>query len=185
VIYTSWLALYYFRKSLAKHGRENNDAVLVITASCSRLYPAEFCPMYSGSKAAVIHFNRAITVAYHHDGIRTFVACPGNIRTGLLSEEIWKSLPESYMTPMETFVDAVVKLVDGGDIEDANGRKVAGNDNWGLAVEVNGKNLYFRDGAEYCDEEMRAMAQATSMKAQLERIGKTKTKGEYAPWGGN
>jgi cbb3-type cytochrome oxidase cytochrome c subunit len=85
------------------------------------------------------------------------------------------------MTPMETFVDAVVKLVDGGDIEDANGRKVVGNDNWGLAVEVNGKNLYFRDGVEYCDEEMRAMAQATSMKAQLERIGKIKTKGEYAP----
>jgi hypothetical protein len=30
---------------------------------------------------------------------------------------------------METFVDAVVKLVDRGDIEDANRRKVAGNDN--------------------------------------------------------
>jgi NAD(P)-dependent dehydrogenase (short-subunit alcohol dehydrogenase family) len=88
VIYTSWLALHYFRKSLAKHGRENNDAVLVMTASCGGLYLAEFCPMYSGSKAAVIHFNRAITVAYYHAGIRTFVACLGNIRTGLLSEEI-------------------------------------------------------------------------------------------------
>jgi hypothetical protein len=87
--------------------------------------------------------------------------------------------------PRDTVVDAVVKLVDGGDIEDANGRKVAGKDNWGLAVEVNGKNFYFRDGAEYCDENMKTMMKATSMEVQLERIEKTKSKGEHTPWGGN
>jgi hypothetical protein len=185
VINTSWLAFHYFRKSLAKHGRENNDAVLVMTASCGGLYPAEFCPMYSGSKAAVIHFNRAITVAYHHAGIRTFTACPSTVRTGLLSQEEWESLPESFMTPMETVVHAVVKVVDGGDIEDANGRKVAGKDNWGLTVELCGKNFYFRDGVEYCNEDMRTMMTTTCMKVQLERIGKTKAEGEHGPWGGN
>ncbi|KAI4713899.1 hypothetical protein J4E89_001348 [Alternaria sp. Ai002NY15] len=185
VINTSWLAFHYFRKSMAKHGRENTDAALVMTASCGGLYPAEFGPMYSGAKAGVIHFNRAITVAYHHAGIRTFTVCPSIVRTGLLSEEEWGSLPESFMTPMETVVNAVVKVVDGGDIEDANGRKVAGKDNWGLTVELFGNNFYFRDGVEYCDEAMRTMATSTGMKAQLERIGKPKAEGEHGAWGGN
>lgn len=48
VINTSYLALHYFRKAIAKHGRENVDPVLVMTASCGGLYPSEFCPMYSG-----------------------------------------------------------------------------------------------------------------------------------------
>ncbi|KAI4939161.1 uncharacterized protein J4E92_000444 [Alternaria infectoria] len=183
VINTSWLAFHYFRKSLVKHGRENNDAALVMTASCGGLYPAEFGPMYSGAKAGVIHFNRAITVAYHHAGIRTFTVCPSIVRTGLLSEEEWGSLPESFMTPMETVVNAVVKVVDGGHIEDGNGRKVAGKDNWGLTVELFGKNFYFRDGVEYCDEAMRTMATSTGMKAQLERIGKPKAEGEHGAWG--
>ncbi|KAI4705620.1 hypothetical protein J4E81_000504 [Alternaria sp. BMP 2799] len=183
VINTSWLAFHYFRKSQAKHGRENNDAALVMTASCGGLYPAEFGPMYSGAKAGVIHFNRAITVAYHHAGIRTFTVCPSIVRTGLLSEEEWGSLPESFMTPMETVVNAVVKVVDGGDIEDANGKKVAGKDNWGLTVELFGKNFYFRDGVEYCDESMKTMATSTGMKAQIERIGKPKAEGEHGAWG--
>ncbi|KAI4916963.1 hypothetical protein J4E90_003468 [Alternaria incomplexa] len=185
VVNTSWLAFHYFRKSQAKHGRENNDAALVMTASCGGLYPAEFGPMYSGAKAGVIHFNRAITVAYHHAGIRTFTVCPSIVRTRLLSEEEWGSLPESFMTPMETVVNAVVKVVDGGDIEDAKGKKVAGKDNWGLTVELFGKNFYFRDGVEYCDESMKTMAMSTGMKAQLERIGKPKAEGEHGAWGGN
>jgi NAD(P)-dependent dehydrogenase (short-subunit alcohol dehydrogenase family) len=174
VVNTSWLALHYFRKTLAKHGREAVDAVLVMTASCGGLYASEFCPMYSGSKAAVVQFNRAITVAYHHAGIRTFATCPGTIRTGLLNQDEWKSFPDEYFTPVETLVDAVVKLVDGGDIEDAKGRKVDGKNNWGLTVEVNGKNFYFRDGVEFCDEYMEKMMKNTSMAVQLERIEKTK-----------
>jgi NAD(P)-dependent dehydrogenase (short-subunit alcohol dehydrogenase family) len=174
VVNTAWLALHYFRKSLAKHGRARSDPVLIMTASCGGLYPSEFCPMYSGSKAAVVQFNRAITVAYHHAGIRTFATCPGTIRTGLLNQDEWKSFPEEYFTPMETLVDAVTRLVDGGDIEDAKGRQVKGQDNWGLTVEVNGKNYYFRDGAEFCDGYMESMMKHTSMAVQLARIEKTK-----------
>ena len=174
VVDTSWLALHYFRKSLVKNGREGSDPVLIMTASCGGLYASEFCPMYSGSKAAVIQFNRAITVAYHHAGIRTFATCPGTIRTGLLNQDEWKSFPEEYFTPVETLVDAVVKLVDGRDIEDAKGRKVKAQDNWGLTVEVNGKSFYFRDGVEPCDKNMENMMKHTSMANQLSRIEKTK-----------
>jgi hypothetical protein len=41
-------------------------------------------------------------------------------------------------------------------------------------VEVNGKNFYFRDGVEFCDEYMEKMMKNTSMAVQLERIEKTK-----------
>lgn len=180
VVDTSWLALHYFRKSLAKHGRGGSDPVLIMTASCGGLYPSEFCPMYSGSKAAVVQFNRAITVAYHHAGIRTYATCPGTIRTGLLSGEEWKSFPDEYFTPMETLVDAVIKLIDGGDIEDAKGRKVSKENNWGLTVEVNGKNFYFRDQPEFCDKYMMEMMKNTSMEVQLARIEKGKKDGVVA-----
>ncbi|KAH7066148.1 hypothetical protein BKA63DRAFT_523848 [Paraphoma chrysanthemicola] len=180
VVNTSWLALHYFRKTFEKHGRGAVDAVLVMTASCGGLYPSEFCPMYSGSKAAVIQFNRAITVAYHHAGIRTFATCPGTIRTALLNQDEWKSFRDEHFTPIETLVDAVVKLVDGGDIQDAKGRTVEGKSNWGLTVEVNGKNFYFREGAEFCDEHMEEMMKNTSMAAQLERIEKTKRQSKEA-----
>jgi NAD(P)-dependent dehydrogenase (short-subunit alcohol dehydrogenase family) len=174
VVNTSWLALHYFRKSLAENGKQGVAPSLVMTASCGGLYPSEFCPMYSGSKAAVIQFNRAITVAYHHAGIRTFSTCPGTIKTGLLNPEEWKSFPEEYFTPIETLVDAVVKLVDGKDIEDAKGRKLTAEENWGLTVEVNGNNFYFRDGVEPCDKNMESMMKHTSMEVQLARIEKGK-----------
>jgi NAD(P)-dependent dehydrogenase (short-subunit alcohol dehydrogenase family) len=175
VVDTSHLALHYFRKSMQDNGK--HDTVLIMTASCGGLYPSEFCPMYSGAKAAVVQFNRAITVAYHHEGIRTFATCPGTINTGLLSQEEWKSFPEEYFTPVETLVDAVVRLIDGGDIEDAKGRKVSGEDNWGLTVEVNGENFYFRDQAEFCDGNMEKMMAHTSMAKQLARLEKGKGNG--------
>ncbi|KAF1846273.1 NAD(P)-binding protein [Cucurbitaria berberidis CBS 394.84] len=174
VVNTSHIALHYFRKAIAKYGKDKIAPVLVMTASCGGLYPSEFCPMYSGSKAAVVQFNRAITVAYHHEGIRTFATCPGTIRTGLLNQEEWKNFPDEYFTPVETLVDAVLKIVDGGDIEDAKGKKVKGEDNWGLTVEVNGNNFYFRDQTPFCDANMEAMMKNTSMANQLARIEKTK-----------
>jgi NAD(P)-dependent dehydrogenase (short-subunit alcohol dehydrogenase family) len=126
--------------------------------------------MYSASKAGVVQFNRAITVAYHHEGVRTFATCPGTINTGLLSQEEWKSFPVEYFTPMETLVDGVVRLVDGGEIVDAKGVKKSKEDNWGLTVEVNGNNLYFSNGPEFCDENMKEMMKNTSMAKQLARI---------------
>ncbi|KAI2480123.1 15-hydroxyprostaglandin dehydrogenase [Pyrenophora tritici-repentis] len=170
VINTAHLALHYFRKSLAKNGREGLDPVLIMTASCGGLYPSEFCPMYSASKAGIVNFNRAITMAYHHEGIRTFATCPGTIKTPLLTNEEWKSFPERFFTPLESLVETVVKLVDGGDIKDAKGVTKIRDQNWGLTVEVNGRNFYFRDAPEFCDENMKSMMVSTGMASQLARI---------------
>ncbi|USP76261.1 uncharacterized protein yc1106_03535 [Curvularia clavata] len=170
VVDTSYLALHYFRKGKAKQENEELDPVLVMTSSCGGLYPSEFCPMYSGSKAAVIHFNRAITVAYHHEGIRTFAVCPGMIRTALLSQEEWQSFAPEHFTPVETVSDTVVKLVEGGEMKDAKGVTKSKYENWGLTVEVNGRNFYFRTGPEFCDDDMKNMMANTSMAKQLARI---------------
>jgi NAD(P)-dependent dehydrogenase (short-subunit alcohol dehydrogenase family) len=170
VIDTCYAALHYFRKN----PNEVTSPALVMTASCGGLYPSEFCPMYSASKAAVVHFNRAICYSYHLDGIRTYATCPGTIKTNLMTGEEWKSFPEKYFTPMSTLVKAVTTVVDGGDMQDSKGRKV-GNDNaYGLTVEVSGDNFYFREPIAFGDEGMEAMMKFTSMENQLARIEKSK-----------
>ncbi|EMD95697.1 hypothetical protein COCC4DRAFT_35482 [Bipolaris maydis ATCC 48331] len=175
VVDTSYLALHYFRKTKAKNGGDGFDPVLIMTASCGGLYPSEFCPIYSGSKAGLILFNRAIAVAYHNESIRTSTICPGTIKTALMSEEEWKYFPVEYFTPVETVSDTVMKLVEGAEMKDAKGVKKSKNEIWGLTVEINGRNSYFRDGPEYCDDNMKEMMTNTSMTKQLARIeGKSK-----------
>lgn len=62
VVNQSYLALHYFRRS--PHKGEN--ASLVMTASVGGLYPSQYCPIYSASKAGVLHFMRSIAFHYHH-----------------------------------------------------------------------------------------------------------------------
>ena len=57
----------------------------------------------------------------------------------LLDEE-WKSVAEKVYTPIEVLVDVVVKLISGSDIKDAKGVVKTKDQNWGLTVEVIGKN---------------------------------------------
>jgi NAD(P)-dependent dehydrogenase (short-subunit alcohol dehydrogenase family) len=170
VVDTCYAALHYFRKN----PKEVESPALVMTASCGGLYPSEFCPMYSASKAAVIQLNRAISYSYHLDGIRTYATCPGTIKTNLMTGEEWKSFPEQYFTPMSTLVKAVTTIVDGGEMQDSVGRKLGKDDAWGLTVEVNGDNFYFREPGKFCDDSMEAMMKFTSMENQLARIEKTK-----------
>lgn len=171
VVNTCYAALHYFRKSPKQEGA---SPALVMTASCGGLYPSEFCPMYSGAKAAVLHFNKAISYSYHLEGIRTYATAPGTIRTNLMTGEEWKSFPERYFTPMSTLVKAVTYVIDGGDLEDSTGKKIRAEDAFGLTVEVNRDNFYFRENNKFCDEDMEAMMKFTAMENQLARIEKTK-----------
>ncbi|PVH95801.1 NAD(P)-binding protein [Periconia macrospinosa] len=166
VVDTSYAALHYFRKS----PKTDFSPVLVMTASCGGLYPSEFCPMYSASKAGVIHFNRSISYCYHLAGIRTFATAPAAIRTNLMNEEEWKSFPQEYFTPMETLIKGVLHIVDGGDLEDSTGKKYPAKEAFGLTVEICGKSFYFRDAVDHCDQQMRDMMKFSSMENQLARI---------------
>ncbi|KAF1978724.1 NAD(P)-binding protein [Bimuria novae-zelandiae CBS 107.79] len=171
VVNTCYAALHYFRKSPKEEGP---GPALVMTASCGGLYPSEFCPMYSAAKAGVIQFNKAISYSYHLEGIRTYATAPGTIETNLMTGEEWKSFPKQYFTPMSTLVKAVTHLVDGGDLEDSTRRKFQAEEAYGLTVEVNRGNFYFREKNKFCDADMEAMMKFTSMENQLARIEMTK-----------
>ncbi|VUC25475.1 unnamed protein product [Clonostachys rosea] len=162
VISTTYLALHYFRLSPHK----GQGASIVMTASCGGLYPSEYTPVYSASKAGVVHFVRSIAYSFHQEGIRAYSICPGTVRTNLLLADEWKSFPAEYFTPISKIAETVEMLVNGGDMQDSAGKKVTDEDNYGLAVEVNGKNHYFRDQVPFCDEAMKQVMIATSMKNQ-------------------
>ncbi|KAJ3535091.1 hypothetical protein NM208_g7277 [Fusarium decemcellulare] len=167
VINQSYLALCYFRRSPHK-GR---DASLVMTASVGGLYASQFCPIYAASKAGVINFMRSIAFPYYHSsGIRVYATCPGTVRTNLLNAKEWTSFPESYFTPLSTIASTVEMLAEGGEMTDAWGKIVRNGENWGLAVEINGDRIYFRDQMDFCDETMRVVIEATSMENQAARL---------------
>lgn len=120
---------------------------------------------------------RSIAFPYHHyNGIRVYATCPGTVKTNLLNSEEWTTFPEDYFTPISTIANTVEMLVNGGDMTDANGRTFKDGKNYGLAVECNGKNIYFRDQAEYCDEAMMKVIEATKMENQIARLEEYKAK---------
>jgi NAD(P)-dependent dehydrogenase (short-subunit alcohol dehydrogenase family) len=139
-------------------------------------YPSQYCPIYSASKAGVVNFMRAVAFPFHHyDGIRTYAICPGTVRTNLLSGEEWKAFPEEYFTPTENVSSAVELLVEGGQLKDAWGRTVEHADSYGLAVEIIGSQIYFRDQPDYCNDAMKNILLATSMEYQVGRFHAPKT----------
>ncbi|KAK7419387.1 hypothetical protein QQX98_003339 [Neonectria punicea] len=142
-----------------------------VTYKSNYQYPSQYCPIYSASKAGVIHFMRSIAFPYHHtSGIRVYATCPGTVRTNLMNADEWTTFPEAYFTPISRVASAVEMLVEGGDMTDAWGRTVHEGENYGLAVEINADNVYFRDGTEFCDEAMRVVIGATSMENHLARL---------------
>lgn len=178
VINTSYLAQHYFRANKSA----DIDPVLIMTASIagfvrtpptrtapmltSRQYSQEFNPLYSAAKAGVVNFMRSVAKPFHQDGIRTYAICPGTARTNLATKETWDSWPEEYLTPVDTIVSTVETLVSGGPLTDAKGRTVVKGSNYGLAVEIFGKSMYFRDQLEYIDGGMRQLCEASSLDNQ-------------------
>lgn len=67
---------------------------------------------------------------------------------------------------MDTIVSTVETLISGGPLADAKRRTVAKGSDYGLAVEIFGKNIYFRDQLEYVDDGMRQLCEASSLDNQ-------------------
>jgi NAD(P)-dependent dehydrogenase (short-subunit alcohol dehydrogenase family) len=84
---------------------------------------------------------------YRMNGIRVNAVLPGTVQTNLLSSDEWASFPKEYFTPVEKIAEVVAMFVD--------------NDDRGKAVECSGKNHYYRDQPEFCDEAMRAVMAST------------------------
>lgn len=174
VIMTTYLALHYMRK----YPREL-DQNIVMTASCGGIYPSYYSPIYTATKHAVVGFMRSIApFFYHKAGIRVNAICPGVVKTNLLSSQEWANFPEEYFTPVEKIADVVCMLVDGKDDGSGQvGKEVEGGCETvkilnGRAVEVSGRNHYYRDMASYCDEAMVAVMGSTNIEV-LENVEPT------------
>ncbi|KAI9168086.1 15-hydroxyprostaglandin dehydrogenase [NAD(+)] [Paramyrothecium foliicola] len=181
VINTAYLAQHYLR---AKNNA-TEDPMLILTASIAGFvrityaidilntrtyiiwqYAQEFNPLYSASKAGVVNFVRSIARPFYQDGIRTYAICPGTVRTNLLSNNVWDTFPEEYLTPMKTIVSTIDTLVAGGPLIDATGRKILKEADYGLAVEIFGENFYVRDQMEFINDGMRIICEAASLDNQ-------------------
>jgi NAD(P)-dependent dehydrogenase (short-subunit alcohol dehydrogenase family) len=181
VITTCYLALHYMRQSTTSPSSSfPKDKSLIITASCGGFYPSQYAPIYTATKHAVVGFMRSIAPVYYSAGIRVNAICPGIVKTNLLSSEEWDNFPEEYFTPVEKIAEVVVMLVDG---RDEGGKRVTGEGGGtgdkgkaagdgsalvGKAVEISGRNHYYREQADFCDEGMRAVMGATEI-SELKR----------------
>ena len=109
---------------------------------------------------------RSVADNYKHDGIRVNALCPGAVRTTIVPEEAWESMPEDVFTPLELISDVVLKLAEGREIVDAKGVRVGPEDLYGQAIVANGKNLYVQDGPDYCDDVMARTMESTKLENQ-------------------
>lgn len=95
------------------------------------------------------------------ENIRVNALLPGLVLTGLLTDEELATYPQDAYIPPELIGQTVLGLIGAEDMVDSKGRKVAGNDLHGQAVEVSIRNIYFRDQPEWCDDKMEAVMEAT------------------------
>ena len=114
----------------------------------------------------MLGFMRSIAPQYQREGIRTYAICPGTVRTNLLTSGTYDSYPDQYLTPIETIVSTVRTLILGGTMTDASGREVQNSQNYGVAVEIFGKDIYFRDQLEFINDAMRQICEGSSLKNQ-------------------
>lgn len=165
VINTTHLAMHYMR--LSPHGEKG--ASIIMTASCGGIYPSDFSPVYSASKAGVVHFMRSIApTLYHNEGIRCHAVLPGTVRTNLLLPSEWESFPAHFFTPVAKVASTVAMLEKGGEeLTDADGRVIPAGRDYGLAAEICGERHYFREQLPWCDDAMRQLMLATSVENQL------------------
>ncbi|OQV04118.1 hypothetical protein CLAIMM_09057 isoform 1 [Cladophialophora immunda] len=135
VVYTSYLALHFFRKNESKEGS------LVMTSSIAGIYAAPGVSVYGASKHGVIGLTRSLAYRLQRRGERITVnsICPALVATGLVNPDLVKRVPEQYITPAATIVKAVL-----GFVED---RGVTGE-----VAECSGKEIFYRPGLPFSNE---------------------------------
>lgn len=151
---TVHLARHYMLRS-----PEKEKGAIVITASCSSVWPTYWAPIYSASKFGILGFTRAIAGQYKIvDGIRVNALLPGAVKTPIIE---WGDFPEETFTPMELIVETVLNLAAGGEIVDSKGTRIPPEKAYGQALLVTGKNVYIHPETAYPDEVMAATMEAT------------------------
>lgn len=174
VLTTTWLAQHYFRQSTVSTNKN-----LVMTASVGGLYRCQVSPSYCASKHGVIGLMRSVAPHFfQHDNIRVNAICPGTVKTNLLDAAAWTTFSDDVFVPIEKIQDTVLMLIDGQDssaksaTDELNGNGVNGTGEgemlWGKAVELSGRNHYYRAQPAYCDLHMEMCMKATERETYAE-----------------
>lgn len=169
VINTSWLAQHYFRQST-----ESDNKNLVMTASVGGLYRCQVSPSYCAAKHGVVGLMRSIAPGFLRQGVRVNAICPGTVKTNLLDATAWSTFPDDVFVPIEKISETVLMLIDGHDVGGKPVEGLTGATNGtatndaaddaklsGKAVELSGRNHYYRDQPAYCDAHMATCMQST------------------------
>ncbi|KAJ5617872.1 Glucose/ribitol dehydrogenase [Penicillium hordei] len=153
VLYTSYLAMHYFRHSPESTKGHRN---LILTSSIGGLYPCMLTPMYSSTKHALVGFTRSVGERLWEEGVRVNALCPGVVETPLLADETFCAIfPRELFVPMDVVTGVVSQLLSGVDMVDAKGMRVAGDEIHSRAVHVSGKSFLFIEKPEIHDEQTR------------------------------
>ncbi|KAJ5374063.1 Glucose/ribitol dehydrogenase [Penicillium concentricum] len=150
-LYTSYLAMHYFRRSPESTKGHRN---LILTSSIGGLYPCMLSSVYSGTKHALVGFTRSVGERLWAEGVRVNALCPGVVETPLLAvEAFYKIYPRDIFIPMDVVTGVVSQLLSGGDMVDAKGMRVAGDEMHSRAVHVSGESFLFIEKPEIHDEQ--------------------------------
>ncbi|CAI7671740.1 hypothetical protein PCG10_004797 [Penicillium crustosum] len=152
-LYTSYLAMHYFRRSPESTKGHRN---LILTSSIGGLYPCMLTPMYSSTKHALIGFTRSVGERLWEEGVRVNALCPGVVETPLLADETFNAIfPREIFIPLDVVTGVVSQILSGGDMVDAKGMCVAGDQMHSQAVHVSGNSFLFIEKPEIHDEQTR------------------------------
>ncbi|KAL4896308.1 NAD(P)-binding protein [Aspergillus ambiguus] len=166
VIWTTYLALHYFRQS-PKDGTSQRN--LIITGSANSLYQSELNPVYAATKHALVGLTRSIAKPFHNEDIRVNILAPGLMKTSILSDELYSLLPADLLLPVEHFVNVTLDVLSGNDMVDTKGTRVSGSQLFGRTLEITDNKYYFREQEGFSDEFMKRSIGLTDLSLGLPR----------------
>ncbi|KAJ5278843.1 hypothetical protein N7478_004215 [Penicillium angulare] len=151
-IYTSYLAMHYFRRSPEETRGERH---LILTSSIGGIYPCVHTPIYVATKHAMIGFTRSMAPRLWRDGIKMNAICPGTVITPLLTDEIKAFFDKAALIKMSHVTDVVFKCISGHEMTDSKGVSVPADELFGRSILISVERFFFVEMPELFDEPMR------------------------------
>ncbi|KAH0827733.1 15-hydroxyprostaglandin dehydrogenase (NAD(+)) [Fonsecaea pedrosoi] len=135
VVWSTYLALHYFRKNASKAGK------LAMTSSSAGIYACSEIPLYAAAKHGIIGLARGLGKRMKEQGepITVNAILPGMVATGILSGEIVQSVPLQYKTPASLIVDAVEMILKDDSLT-------------GQAIECSGAEIVLRPALPFVNK---------------------------------
>ncbi|OAG42900.1 hypothetical protein AYO21_02851 [Fonsecaea monophora] len=144
-IWSSYLALHFFRKSPDRTGR------LVITSSQGGIYPTPLAPLYGCAKTGIVGLVRSLGLRIKTlgDPITVNCICPGLVPTPLANTALLAAIPEAMQTPTSTIIEAVNLFINDASLS-------------GQVAECSGTDVILREGLPYANAAAEYMGEGKS-----------------------